>query len=111
MVGDYNVWVDRLDASRGVHFRSDSSRKVLKEIMSERGMVDKWREEHPEARVFSRRQMVMGELKQSRIDLCLLKREVEHLVGGVEYQLTAFSDHDAQSFTLGLEQRVGRGGL
>lgn len=35
IVGDFNVWCGRLDASSSVCFRSDSSRGVLREVMRE----------------------------------------------------------------------------
>uniref|UniRef100_A0A3B4WLU1 Endonuclease/exonuclease/phosphatase domain-containing protein n=1 Tax=Seriola lalandi dorsalis TaxID=1841481 RepID=A0A3B4WLU1_SERLL len=60
IVGDFNVWCARLDASSNACFKSDTSRGVLKEMMEERGMIDVWRERNPERRVFSRRQVVMG---------------------------------------------------
>ena len=54
----------------------DTSRKCLKMLMQSKDMADAWREENPYKREFSRRQMVMGDLKQSTIDLCLVKRDI-----------------------------------
>ncbi|MGL4969611.1 MAG: hypothetical protein ACRC5B_05555 [Fusobacteriaceae bacterium] len=54
-------------------------------------MVDVWREENP-YNEFSRRQMVMGSLKQSRIDLCLIKREILSYVKNVRYSFLGISD-------------------
>lgn len=75
VVGYFNVWCTRLDASSSANFKSDVSRKYLNEWMQSDDMVNVWREENP-YREFSRRQMLMGSLKQSRIDLCLIKREI-----------------------------------
>jgi len=74
VVGDFNVWCTRLDASSSANYKSDVSRKYLNDMMQSEDMVDAWREENPFKREFSRRQMVLGSLKQSRIDLCLIKR-------------------------------------
>lgn len=90
LVGDFNVWMDRLDASSSAHFCSDSSRGALLKVMQDEDLVDIWRERNPDKRVFSRRQVVRGELRQSRIDLCLAHRAVVNLVVGVEYSHTFF---------------------
>ncbi len=52
----------------GHNLRSDQSREALAQIMNTEDLVDVWREEHPEVRDFSRRQIVLVTLKQSRID-------------------------------------------
>ncbi len=85
VVGYFNVWCTRLDASSSANFKLDVSRKYLNEWMQSDDMVDVWREENP-YREFSRRQMVMGSLKQSRIDLCLIKREILSYVKKCEIQ-------------------------
>lgn len=76
MVGDFNIWCTRLDASSSANFKTDGSRKILIEWMRNDDIVDVWKEENPYKREFSRRQMVMGNLNQRRIDLCLMKREM-----------------------------------
>ena len=75
-LGDMNVWMDRLDASRNTMFRPDVSRKRLLDINMKYNLIDKWRWENPDKREFSRRQIVLGELKQSRIDLCLVAEDI-----------------------------------
>ncbi len=57
MVGDFNVWCTRLDASSSANFKSDVSRKYLTEWMQNEDMVDVWREENPYKKDFSRRQL------------------------------------------------------
>ena len=69
VVGDFNVKLDRLDMTRGAAFRNDASRGVLKKMMFEKKLIDIWRDDNPDKREFSRRQVVLGELKQTRIDL------------------------------------------
>lgn len=60
VVGDFNVWCTRLDASSSANFKSDVSRKYLTEWMQNEDMVDVWREENPYKKDFSRRQLVIG---------------------------------------------------
>lgn len=91
--GDFNVRCTRLDMSKSTCFKSDTSRKCLKLLMQGKGMADAWREENPYKREFSRRQMVMGALKHSRIDICLDKREMLHYIRNVSYIFSGISDH------------------
>lgn len=109
VVGDFNVWRSRLDASSSAKFRSDASRKYLNDWMQNDDMVDAWREENPFKREFSRRQMARGILKQSRIDLCLVKREMSSYVRNVAYRFLEVSDHAAMKIKLCLNKE-GRGG-
>lgn len=109
LVGDFNVWCTRLDACNVAIFKNDASRTVLNNILLTDDLVDVWREDNPYKRKFSRRQMVLGSLKQSRIDLCLVKRNVVSLVGRISYKFIGLSDHAAVSFLLG-EKRGGKGG-
>lgn len=74
IVGDFNLKSTRLDLARGKEFKNDTSRKVFLKMMEERQLIDIWRNENPNKREYSRRQIVMGELKQSLIDLCVAKQ-------------------------------------
>ncbi len=109
VVGDFNVWCGRLDATASVCFKNDSSRSVLKEIMRVKGLIDVWRERNPEGRVFSRRQVVRGVLKQSRIDLVLSTKGIADRIGRIDYKVTTLSDHMVLGFGLGqgVERRGG----
>ncbi len=111
VVGDFNVWCTRLDASSSANFKSDVSRKFLNEWMLSDDMVDAWREENPYKRAFSRRQMVMGSLKQSRIDLCLIKREILSYVKNVKYSFLGISDHAAMTVKIGINMGERGGGV
>ncbi len=110
VVGYFNVWCTRLDASSSANFKSDVSRKYLNEWMQSDDMVDVWREENP-YREFSRRQMVMGSLKQSRIDLCLIKREILSYVKNVKYSFLGISDHAAMKVKIGIHMGARGGGV
>ena len=101
IVGDFNVWCGRLDVTARMDFRSDISRSVLKRVMREKDLMDVWRERNPEGRVFSRKQVVRGELKQSRIDLVLSTKGIINNIGKIEYKFTALSDHMVLKFALG----------
>lgn len=109
LIGDFNVRCSRMDASSCAKFRYDSSRNALWKLMNEENLVDIWRAENPNRRVFSRRQVVLKELKQSRIDLCLAKQELVQNVKKVSYTFTAYSDHAVMSFQMGfgVERRGG----
>lgn len=109
VTGDYNVWCDRLDASSCARFRHDSSRKVLLESIAENKLIDLWRAENPNKKEFSRRQIVLGEMRQSRIDLCLVKENIMQYSRNAKYQFTTVSDHAVFSFSLYVGTR-GRGG-
>lgn len=111
VVGDFNVWCTRLDASSSANFKSDVSRKFLNEWMESEDMVDAWREENPYKREFSRRQMVMGSLKQSRIDLCLTKREMLRYVKNVKYKFIGISDHAAMTVKVDVNMEERGGGV
>lgn len=109
IVGDFNVWCGRLDASSSVCYRSDASRGALKKMMRDRGMMDVWRERNPKGRAFSRRQVVRGVLKQSRIDLVLGAKGIADRIGEIAYKVTALSDHMVLEFSLTqpIERRGG----
>ena len=59
IVGDFNLKSTRLDLARGKEFKNDTSKVFLK-MMEERRLIDVWRNENPNKREYSRRQMVMG---------------------------------------------------
>lgn len=109
IVGDFNVWCGRMDVSVGMSFKSDSSRDTLKKVMGENGMCDVWRERNINKRVFSRKQVVGGVLKQSRIDLLLCKGGIGEMIEGIIYKTVAMSDHTTLGFRLSVGCK-GRGG-
>ena len=109
IAGDYNVWCDRLDASSSAKFRHDSSRKMLLENMVENKLIDLWRAENPQKKEFSRRQVVLGKMRQSRIDLCLIKENIINYSRNAKYKFTTLSDHAIFSFSLDIGTG-GRGG-
>lgn len=108
VVGDFNVWCGRLDVAVGMVFRSDKTRAILREIMRGNDLVDVWRERNPKGRVFTRRKVFKGVLKQSRIDLVLSTKGIAGMIGIIEYKDTAISDHKVVGFSVG--QRVERRG-
>ncbi len=109
MVGDFNVWCSRLDACSVSSLKSDSTRTVLLNLMKEQNMIDVWRNENPNKREYSRRQVVLNSLRQSRIDLCIVKEDIVEYIKKCMYRFTALSDHAVLCFDLcvGVE---GRGG-
>uniref|UniRef100_A0A8C8DHD2 Endonuclease/exonuclease/phosphatase domain-containing protein n=1 Tax=Oryzias sinensis TaxID=183150 RepID=A0A8C8DHD2_9TELE len=67
LVGDLNTVLSPADVSVRNVFKTDFGRQELFSVMMDYNLVDVWRLLNPGKRVFSRRQMVMGVLKQSRI--------------------------------------------
>lgn len=109
LVGDFNVWCTRLDACSVASFKADSSKSVLNIILVSEDLIDVWREENPYKRQSSRRQIVLGNIKQSRIDLCLVKRSIFSFLGNIRYKFMGLSDHAALTFQLE-GKRVGKVG-
>uniref|UniRef100_A0A3Q3MA69 Endonuclease/exonuclease/phosphatase domain-containing protein n=1 Tax=Mastacembelus armatus TaxID=205130 RepID=A0A3Q3MA69_9TELE len=64
IMGDWNVVVEKRDA--GVHntYGNDVSRKAVLNLMSAGKLVDVWRTLHPNMTAFSRRQIILGKMKQ-----------------------------------------------
>ena len=71
IVGDFNVVLTRNDISQNNVFKSDLSREKLFELIKKYNMIDIWRMFNKNKQ-YSRKQVVKGTLKQSRIDLCLM---------------------------------------
>ncbi len=55
--------------------------------------------------------MVMGSLKQSRIDLCLTKREMLKYVRNVKYKFFGVSDHAVMTIKVGVTREERGGGV
>lgn len=108
IVGDFNMKSCRLDSANTSTFKADVSRTALKEIMNKEDMCDVWRMRNPIRREYSRVQVSMGTLKQSRIDLCLAKNVLCDKIGTMEYKMTGLSDHAILRFSL--EDTVERKG-
>ena len=111
LVGDFNVFCSKLDVYRRDSFRQDSARKVLFKMIEDGGLVDVWRVRNAAKREFSRRQIVNGVLKQSRIDLCLARQDIADTLSSVQYKFTGYSDHAAIIFQMGDRSRGTGGGV
>lgn len=111
IVGDFNVKCTRLDVSRTTTFKGDMSRATLIEVINQKELCDVWRTQNPITREYSRVQVVLGVLKQSRIDLVLAKVSLLNHINSVNYKLTALSDHAILRFGLGDIARGRSGGL
>ena len=109
IVGDFNVKISRLDVSDTTTFKADMSRATLIEFMNNCNLCDIWRQKNAMKREYSRVQVVLGKLKQSRIDLCLVKTGLINYVYNINYRLNALSDHATLRFGLG-ETAGGRCG-
>ena len=72
---------------------------------------DVWRQKNTIKREYSRVQVVLGELKQSRIDLVLVKTGLINYVHNINYRLNALSDHTTLRFGLGETAGGSSGGM
>ena len=111
LVGDFNVYCSKLDVYRRDSFRQDAARKVLFKMIEDGGLVDVWRVRNAAKREYSRRQIVNGVLKQSRIDLCLARQDIADSLSNIQYKFTAYSDHAAIIFQMGDRSRGTGGGV
>ena len=110
IMGDFNIILTSKDASRNNVFVGDSSRRTLKEMMENNQLTDIWRVLHPWERTFSRRQMVLNKLKQSRIDLALVSSRNVKIIRDVEYVNNTWSDHAGIKLVVGgREGKFNRG--
>lgn len=111
IVGDFNIKCSRLDVGKGVTFRWEKSRGMLIEIIRGKGLIDVWRYENPEKREFTRRQLKEDILKQSRIDLVLVKEEIIRYIDGIRHQGNSLSDHDSVRFRIKIGSEEVGGGM
>lgn len=97
-----NVALSRLDVGKCMVYRPDRGRDELGRLMRDFDLLDVWRVKHGWDRVFSLRQCVQGELKQSRLDLCLCQGGFAMRVRDVFYREVGFSDYDVLFVTVDL---------
>lgn len=90
--GDFNDVLDPvLDRSKTTSQRSNSS--FYKTFLNESVLVDVWRYKNPDKVEYSRRQIVEGTLRQSRIDSFLISKAVLTNVVTCFYKISHISDH------------------
>lgn len=109
MCGDFNVAPSRIDVGRYNTFKSDVSRLIVQRWVNEYGLVHAWRGLKGGIRGFSRRQLVLGQVKQSCIDLCFMTLNLIQLLSHCEYNFWGSSDHAALKVILAF-RHVGRNG-
>lgn len=108
LMGDFNTVFTELDLASEMVFKTDKGREELVKIMKECNLIDIWRERNRKKRKFSRVQVVMNKIKQSRIDYVLCKEEMEGNIKNVFYKEVGYSDHFLLCMTLDCV-RVERG--
>lgn len=111
IIGDFNVKLSRLDYHKDSNFKYDGSRSVLLNIMDKFDLCDLWRTINPGGREFTRLQWVKGVVRQSRVDLCLVKRGELKMYTDMKHKYTVFSDHVFLEIKLNDPGRVKAGGL
>ena len=108
VMGDFNTILERVDIEENMVFKTDRGRKELKDLMEKCEMSDIWRERNKEVRKYSRVQIVKDKIKQSRIDMVLIKKTLSEYVKRVYYKRCGFSDHEYVFLKLDLN-KVERG--
>ena len=108
-MGDFNVKMSVLDVAENVCLKQDTSRAALQNFMYQNDFCDLWRYLHPTVREFSRIQIHQKTLRQSRIDLCLVKKSLLFLFSTMSHNLNFVSDHVFLRVGMGIQRR-GRGG-
>lgn len=101
MNGDFNVKLTRMDVTEDKRLRWDSSSDSLKGLLSNHNLTDIWRATNPFTRAFSRRIIVHEELRQSRIDLCLVGSKIMDKIHNCYYRFKHYGDHAALICELG----------
>lgn len=94
IVGDFNTVMEKEDIGDDMVYGADRGREQLKSIMARHNLVDVWREKNGGKREFSRVQVVQNKVKQSRIDLFLMKKDFMNNVLKIQYKHCTFSDHN-----------------
>ena len=110
IIGDFNTVLSKSDISINNVYKNDISRTTLYDLMSNYNLSDVWRIQNQFKREFSRRQVVQGKLRQSRIDLCLAAAEMVKEIGKVTYTFNTWSDHATLVCQLGIVGEVRGGG-
>uniref|UniRef100_A0A3B3I7Y7 Reverse transcriptase domain-containing protein n=1 Tax=Oryzias latipes TaxID=8090 RepID=A0A3B3I7Y7_ORYLA len=76
LIRDFNTVLSRVDLSVNNTYKEDVGRQELVSLMLDNNIIDIWRLLNPNKRDFSRRQVVKGQLKQSRIDHVLAAQTI-----------------------------------
>lgn len=111
LIGDFNVVLSNDDIGANNTFKNDISRSVIFEGTAKFNLTEVWRALHPSLVDFSRRQVVRGVLKQSRIDLCFASSALMQKVSGALYKWSGLSDHSHLNITFSLVKSKRNGGL
>lgn len=111
LIGDFNTVFTELDLASEMVFKTDKGREELVKIMRECNFIDVWRERNRTKRKFSRMQVVMNKIKQSRIDYVLCNEEMEGNIKKKKklfYKEVGLSDHFFLCVKLDLEWKSGK---
>lgn len=110
ITGDFNVALTKCDVSINNTFKNDCSRTALRNLIDEHNLVEVWRVLNPAERAFSRRQVVMGVMRQSRVDLCLASSGAVKTMNNLRYVFNKWSDHAYLCWQLGYARGAKGGG-
>lgn len=92
ITGDFNCTLNpTLDKSSGIDQSHSKSREVIKQFMKEMNLIDIWREENPNSKIFSCYSSTYQ--SYSRIDYFLISSLLKYKVKDVSYGSIVLSDH------------------
>ena len=111
IIGDFNVALTQIDVSKNNVFKNDASRRVLFKLCEEHNLTDVWRMWYKHKREYSRKQMVKGTMKQTRIDLCLAAPTCVAKENKIVYVENSWSDHMKIEMLLENRKELRNGGL
>lgn len=93
IAGDFNDYLDViLDRSRNMSKNLPNNTSLLA-FSRDNDLIDIWRNRNPDKRTFSRKQIIEGIVKQSRIDNIFTSRNCMPYVVNCFYKMSTISDH------------------
>ncbi|CAC5424835.1 unnamed protein product [Mytilus coruscus] len=98
--GDFNTSLGALDRDGKISHREDKAVCALKSIINDNVLCDVYRKRNPRVSVFSRKQIVENNLRQSRIDFHLISLSLKPFVKNIYHNDSSFSDHSFVSMIL-----------
>ncbi|CAC5393348.1 unnamed protein product [Mytilus coruscus] len=98
--GDFNTSLGALDRGGKISHREDKAVCALKSIINDNVLCDVYRKRNLDVSVFSRKQIVENNLRQSRIDFHLISLSLKPFVKNIYHNDSSFSDHSFVSMIL-----------
>lgn len=101
--GDWNTTLSDLDRCTKTGHKVDNAFRKLEHLMNDSDLYDIWRFRNPNKRVFSRKMIYNGVLKQSRLDYFLVNRQLTVFIQNIFHYDTSLSDHSFVEMKINFE--------